>query len=297
MGIDSFFSGFISIVGRPNVGKSTLINTFVGKKVAAVSEKPNTTRNRILGIKNLNHAQLIFLDTPGINRAKGKLGKAMVNTAMGVLEGGDVTLVVVEADAPFGKRDRFVIQSLSKPAILVINKIDKIRKDEILSIIETSRQFEGRFSEVVPISAINADGTQGLIDTIVKYLPEGHKFFPDDMITDQPERFLASEFIREKIFNLTYKEIPYKTAVTIEEFNEIPQRGLIRILAVVRVERKNHRGIIIGKGGEMLKEIGTLARVDIERMLGTKVFLELWVKVTERWSERENLIKEFGYGS
>ncbi len=297
MGIDSFFSGFISIVGRPNVGKSTLINTFVGKKVAAVSEKPNTTRNRILGIKNLNHAQLIFLDTPGINRAKGKLGKAMVNTAMGVLEGGDVTLVVVEADAPFGKRDRFVIQSLSKPAILVINKIDKIRKDEILSIIETSRQFEGRFSEVVPISAINADGTQGLIDTIVKYLPEGHKFFPDNMITDQPERFLASEFIREKIFNLTYKEIPYKTAVTIEEFNEIPQRGLIRILAVVRVDRKNHRGIIIGKGGEMLKEIGTLARVDIERMLGTKVFLELWVKVTERWSERENLIKEFGYGS
>jgi len=292
----SFKSGFITVIGRPNVGKSTLVNTLVGEKIAAVSDKPNTTRNRILGIRTLPHAQLIFLDTPGIHKAKGPLGKAMVHTAISAVQEADVILIMIEVKDPFGKGDSFIIESLPKPSILVINKIDTIKKNEILHIIQSSRRFENKFSDIIPISAVNSDGTQELLDTIVKYLPEGPKFFPDDMITDQPERFIAAEFIREKIFSLTQQEIPYQTAVAIEEFQEIPEKNLINISAVIYVERQNHKGIIIGKKGAMLKEIGSLARADIERILGTKVFLELWVKVKDKWSHRENLIREFGYG-
>jgi GTP-binding protein Era len=292
----SLKSGFITVIGRPNVGKSTLINTLVGEKIAAVSDKPNTTRNRILGIRTLPHAQLIFLDTPGIHKAKGPLGKAMVHTAISAVQEADVILIMIEVKDPFGKGDSFIIESLPKPSILVINKIDTIKKNEILHIIQSSGRFENKFSDIIPISAVNSDGTQELLDTIVKYLPEGPKFFPDDMITDQPERFIAAEFIREKIFSLTQQEIPYQTAVAIEEFQEIPEKNLIKISAVIYVERQNHKGIIIGKKGAMLKEIGSLARADIERILGTKVFLELWVKVKDKWSHRENLIREFGYG-
>lgn len=294
---NTFRSGFISVIGRPNVGKSTLINAVVGQKISAVSEKPNTTRNRILGIRNLPDAQLVFLDTPGIHKARGKLGKAMVHTAMSAVQEADVLLMMIEVKEPFGKGDSFIIESLPKPAILVINKIDKIKKSELLTIIDESRRFEGKFSEVIPISALNADGIDDLLGTIVKYLPEGPRYFPEDMFTDQPERFLAAEFIREKIFQLTRQEIPYKTAVAIEEFKDIPEKKLVHISAVVYVERSNHKGIIIGKNGEMLKEIGKQAREDIERVLGSKVFLEIWVKVSERWTERENLIRDFGYGS
>jgi len=294
---NTFRSGFISVIGRPNVGKSTLINAVVGQKISAVSEKPNTTRNRILGIRNLPDAQLVFLDTPGIHKARGKLGKAMVHTAMSAVQEADVLLMMIEVKEPFGKGDSFIIESLPKPAILVINKIDKIKKSELLTIIDESRRFEGKFSEVIPISALNADGIDDLLGTIVKYLPKGPRYFPEDMFTDQPERFLAAEFIREKIFQLTRQEIPYKTAVAIEEFKDIPEKKLVHISAVVYVERSNHKGIIIGKNGEMLKEIGKQAREDIERVLGSKVFLEIWVKVSERWTERENLIRDFGYGS
>jgi len=294
---DNFRSGFISIIGRPNVGKSTLFNVMVGEKIAAVSQKPNTTRNRIAGVKNLPDAQLIFLDTPGIHKARGELGKAMVQTAVSAIGESDVILMMIEVDEPFGKGDRFIIESLPKPVILVINKVDTVRKDKILEIIAGSQKFEGKFLEVVPVSALNADGIDDLIETITKYLPHGPKYFPDDMITDQPERFLVAEFIREKIFNLTHEEIPYKTAVVIEEFQDVPEKKLVRISAVIYVERQNHKGIIIGEKGRMLKEIGTLARIDIERILGTKVFLELWVKVKERWTERASLIREFGYGS
>jgi len=178
----------------------------------------------------------------------------------------------------------------------VINKIDTIKKNEILPILQSSKEFEGKFKEIIPISAVNADGTRELLDTIVKYLPEGPRYFPEDMITDQPERFIAAEFIREKIFTLTQQEIPYQTAVVIEEFEEVPEKNLVNISAVIYVERINHKGILIGKKGAMLKEIGSLARADIERILGTKVYLELWVKVKERWSQRDNLIREFGYG-
>ena len=293
---NSFKSGFITVIGRPNVGKSTLTNALVGEKIAAVSDKPNTTRNRILGIRTLPDAQLVFLDTPGIHKARGKLGKAMVQTAMGAVQEADVVLMMVEVKEPFGRGDTAIIENLSKPAILVVNKIDTIKKNEILHILEASKEYEGKFTDIIPISAMTSDGTEHLLETIVKYLPEGPKYFPDDMFTDQPERFIVAEFIREKIFTLTQKEIPYQTAVVIEEFVEEPERNIINISAVIFVERMNHKGILIGKKGEMLKEIGTLARADIEKILGTKVYLELWVKVKEKWSERDNLISEFGYG-
>lgn len=292
-----FHSGFISVIGRPNVGKSTLVNSLVGEKVAAVSDKPNTTRNKILGIRTTASSQMIFLDTPGIHKARGKLGKALVQTAVAASEEADVILMMVEVDNPFGSGDRFIIERLPKPAILLINKIDKIKKKDILTILELSKEYEDKFTEIIPISAMNADGTLELIEAIEAHLPEGPKYFPDDMYTDQPERFLAAELIREKIFTLTHKEIPYSTAVVIEEFRDVPEKNLVSISAVVYVERKNHKGIIIGKNGEMLKEIGSQARADIEHILGTKVFLELWVKVSDKWTERDNLISEFGYGS
>jgi len=294
---EDFRSGFISIVGRPNVGKSTLLNVIVGEKIAAVSEKPNTTRNRVVGIKTLSDAQLIFLDTPGIHKARGELGKAMVQTAMNTIGEADIVLMMIEVDDPFGRGDRFIVDGLPKPALLVINKIDAVKKGRILEIIAESQKFEAKFLEVIPISALKADGIGDLINTIKKYLPEGPRYFPDDMITDQPERFLVAELIREKIFNLTREEIPYKTAVVVEEFQEVPEKNLVRISALIYVERSNHKGIIIGDQGKMLKQIGSLARVDVERILGTKVYLELWVKVKEGWTQRGDLIKEFGYGS
>ncbi|MER3446993.1 MAG: GTPase Era [Candidatus Dadabacteria bacterium] len=294
---NSFCSGFISIIGRPNVGKSTLLNAIVGEKIAAVSEKPNTTRNRIVGVKNLPDAQLIFLDTPGIHKAKGELGKVMVETAMSAIGEADVILMMIEVKEPFGRGDRFIIDSLTKPAILVINKIDTVRKSEILEIISESQKFEGKFIEVIPISALRADGINDLLSTIKNYLPEGPRYFPNDMITDRPERFLIAEIIREIIFNLTREEIPYKTAVIVEELQDVSEKNLVRVSAIIYVERDTHKRIIIGEGGEMLKQIGTLARIDIERILGAKVYLQLWVKVKERWTENTNLVREFGYGS
>lgn len=294
---DNFRSGFISIVGSPNVGKSTLINALVGRKISAVSEKPNTTRNRILAIKTLPDAQLIFLDTPGIHRARESLGKAMVRAAMSALGEADVIALMIDAKSPFNKQDLYVINNLPKPAILVLNKIDLIRKSIILHIINQSQQFKERFLEVLPISALQADGVDDLIQTILKYLPNGPKYFPDDMITDRPERFLISELIREKVFDLTHEEVPYKTAVLVEDIEDVPERNLLRISALIFVERLSHKGIIIGRNGQMLKQIGSLARAEIERIFGVRVYLNLWVKVKERWTEREDLIDEFGYAT
>ena len=292
-----FRSGFVSIVGRPNVGKSTLLNMFVGQKIAAVSDKPNTTRNRIVGIRTLSGAQLVFLDTPGIHKAKGKLCKSMVKIALGAIAEADVILILIEVKEPFGKGDLYIIDNLHKPAILVINKIDKISRAEILDIMSNSQQFGEKLLEVIPISATKGDGVVDLLNTIVRCLPVGPRYFPEDMLTDQPERFVAAELIREKIFNLTHKEIPYKTAVAIEEFKDVPKKNLVRISAVIYVERKSHKGILIGQAGQMLKQIGSLARIDIERILGAKVYLELWVKVREKWTQRGEHIREFGYGS
>ena len=273
-----------------------MLNALVGKKISAVSEKPNTTRNRIVGIKTLPCAQLIFLDTPGIHRAAhGSLGKAMVQAAMAALGEADVILLVVDVRSPFNRQDLYVIQNLPKPAILVLNKIDLMKKSMILNVISRSQQFESKFLEVLAISALQSDGIDDLIQTTVKYLPIGPKYFPDDMITDRSEAFLIAELIREKVFSLTHEEVPYKTAVLVEEIDEVPERNLVRVSALIYVERRNHRGIIIGNQGQMLKRIGSLARADIERIFGTKVYLKLWVKVREKWTERGDLIDEFGY--
>ena len=291
-----FKSGFISVIGRPNVGKSTIVNSIVGEKVSAVSNKPNTTRNRITGILTSHDSQLIFLDTPGIHRAKGKLQKAMVQTSMNSIAEADVLLVVIDAQRPFAQGDKFIIENLPKPSILAVNKIDLIKKEEILEIIKSATDYRNKFTDIIPISALRNDGTAELVEIILKNLPEGgNKYFPDDMYTDQPERFLVAEIIREKIFNQTRDEIPYKTAVMVEEFKENPKKGIIKIGATVFVERKNHKGIIIGKSGELLKSVGSQSRVEIERILGTKVFLEIWVKVKEKWTENESLIREIGY--
>lgn len=290
-----FKSGFIAVIGRPNVGKSTLVNSVVGEKVAAVSNKPNTTRNRIRGIYNSKNCQMIFLDTPGIEQARGKLQKSMVQASMNSIDEADVIVMVIDSTRPFARGDREILKNLTTPVVLVLNKIDKIIKHELLPIIEKAGEYGEKISEIIPVSAVKSDGIEELKSILEQKLPEGVRYFPDDIYTDQPEKFLVAEIIREKIFNLTKEEIPYKTAVMVEEFKENPDKGIIRIAAVIFVERKSHKGIVIGRQGEMLKTVGNQARVEAESILGTKVFLELWVKVKEKWTENESLIREIGY--
>jgi GTP-binding protein Era len=288
-----FKSGFISIVGRPNVGKSTLLNALLGEKIAIISDKPQTTRNRILGIVNPPGAQLVFMDTPGIHKPMHMMNEFMVKTALATYSEVDVILLLVEATEKPGGGDRFIIETLAQiktPVFLLINKIDLITKEALLPLIqEYSNLYD--FAEVIPVSALRND-LGGLIEAILKRLPQGPKYFPDDQLTDQPERFVVSELIREKIFELTKEEIPYSTAVVIEEMKEEPD--ITRITAVIYVERDSQKGILIGKGGAMLKKIGTLARQDAEKLLGTKIFLQLWVKVKKGWRENEGMLKNLG---
>ena len=290
-----FKSGFIAVIGRPNVGKSTLVTSVVGQQVAAVSNKPNTTRNRIKGIYNTKNCQMIFLDTPGIERARGKLQKSMVQASMISIDEADIIIMVVDATRPFTRGDRDIIENVTKPVVLVLNKIDKIIKHELLPVIERAKGFGEKISEIIPVSATKSDGLEELKSVIESRLPDGARYFPDDIYTDQPEKFLCAEIIREKICNLTKEEIPYKTAVMVEEFKENSEKGIIKIAAAVLVERKSHKGIVIGKQGEMLKTVGSQARVEIESILATKVYLVLWVKVKEKWTENESLIREIGY--
>ena len=288
-----FHSGFISIIGRPNVGKSTLLNALLGEKIAIISDKPQTTRNRILGIVNRPGAQLVFIDTPGIHKPMHKMNELMVQTALATYNEVDVILMLVEATEQPGGGDRYIIETLAQvktPVFLLINKIDLIKKEALFPLI---KQYSGlyHFAEIIPVTALRNDlGT--LIEEILKRMPAGPKYFPDDQLTDQPERFVVSEIVREKIFELTKEEIPYSTAVVVEEMKEEPD--LTRITAVIYVERDSQKGILIGKGGAMLKQIGTLARQDAEKLLGVKVFLQLWVKVKKGWREDERTLKHFG---
>jgi GTP-binding protein Era len=288
-----FRSGFISIVGRPNVGKSTLLNALLGEKIAIISDKPQTTRNRILGIVNPPGAQLVFMDTPGIHKPMHRMNEYMVKTALATYSEVDIILMLVEATEQPGAGDRYIIETLREvktPVFLLINKIDLVDKGKLLPLIQGYSALLP-FAEIMPVSALRND-LHGLIDNIVKRLPEGPKYFPEDQLTDQPERFVVSELVREKIFALTKEEIPYSTAVVIEEMKEEPE--LTRITAVIYVERDSQKGILIGKGGAMLKQIGTLARLDAEKLLGTKIFLQLWVKVKKGWREDENMLKNLG---
>jgi GTP-binding protein Era len=288
-----FRSGFISIVGRPNVGKSTLLNALLGEKIAIISDKPQTTRNRILGIVNERDAQMVFMDTPGIHKPMHRMNEVMVKTALATYNEVDVILMLAEATEKPGGGDRYIIETLKNvktPVYLLINKIDLVEKERLLPLMQEYSKLFG-FAEIIPVSALRND-LGGLIPSVLARLPEGPKYFPDDQLTDQPERFIVSELIREKIFELTKDEIPYSTAVAIEEMKEEPD--ITRIHAVIIVERDSQKGILIGKGGSMLKQIGTLARQDAEKLLGTKIFLKLYVKVKKGWREDDRMLKNFG---
>ena len=293
-----FKSGFIAIAGRPNVGKSTLLNRILGEKLAITSSKPQTTRNRITGIRNTDDGQMIFLDTPGIHRAKTPLNRYMVKAATSTFSEVDLVLLLVEADHGHDADDDLILESLREAAIpvfLVINKIDLVVKPALLPLIDRFRGLYD-FREIVPVSAETGDGVQRLLELIRGALPEGPKLFPDDMFTDNSERFIAAEIIREKILLLTHKEIPYATAVTIDSFKEDEEKNFIRITATITAEKDSQKGILIGKGGKMLKEIGTEARIEMEQFFSAKIFLELFVRVRKDWTKDAKWLKEFGYG-
>ncbi|MBW2056558.1 MAG: GTPase Era [Deltaproteobacteria bacterium] len=296
--MDSFKSGFISILGKPNVGKSTLLNRILGEKIAIISDKPQTTRTRVLGIKNLENAQLIFYDTPGIHRPLSRFHQSMVRAAFQAGRDADLLLLLTEAHRPRMEEDEGIVKRLRSchtPLFLIINKIDLVKKAELLPLIE---RYQGihRFEETIPISALNGEGVDRLVETIEKYLPQGPRYFPEDITTDQSERFLAAEMIREKIFQHTYQEVPYSVGVTVESFRDEPDKGILSISAVIVVEKASQRAILIGRGGGMLKRIGTEARQEMELFFGTRVFLQLWVKVIKGWSENPRLLGEMGYG-
>ncbi len=292
----TFTSGFVSIIGRPNVGKSTLLNSIIGEKIVITSDKPQTTRNRIQGIHNIPNGQIVFIDTPGIHAGRSRLNRSMVDTARSAISGVDLLLLVVEATTAADQE--FVTEVIGKvtsiPVVLVINKIDLLAdKSQVLKkIADWSALFP--FREIVPISAGRNDGVEHLVSVVSGYLPEGEAMFPDDILTDMSEKFIVGEMIREKVFRLTRDEVPYSTAVTVESFIE-RENGVIAISAAIMIEKDTQKGIIIGAKGEMLKKIGTQARHDIERLLATKVYLELFVKVVNNWSERPSKLRELGY--
>ena len=289
-------SAMITIAGRPNVGKSTLTNALVGEKIAIVSHKPQTTRNRICAILNRKDTQLVFIDTPGFHRPRTKLGDYMVNVVKESIVDVDAILLIVEPIANVGEQELALIEqckAAGAPTILVINKIDTVKKEELLAVIATYAAVH-EFDAVVPISARTGEGVEELLTEIDKYAIEGPQLFPEDMVSDQPERQLVAEIIREKMLRLLDREVPHGVAVGIERWNE-REDGLVEINAVIYCEKASHKGIIIGKRGAMLKEIGQQARADIERMLDAKVFLELWVKVKEGWRNNQYQMRNFGY--
>lgn len=292
---DNYKAGFAGIIGRPNVGKSTLMNRMIGQKIAITSSKPQTTRNRIQTVYTSDEGQIVFVDTPGIHKAKNKLGDYMVGTAYGSMNGVDVILWLVEPTTYVGTGEKSIIEKLKKanvPVILVINKTDTVKKAEILPVIDTYRQ-EYDFEQIIPVSAKKGEGIDELISTIMKYLPYGEPFYDEDTITDQPERQIVAELIREKVLRCMGEEIPHGVAVAIDSMKY--EGNLCNIDATIICERDSHKGMIIGKKGSKLKEIGSLARVDIEDLLQCKVFLQLWVKVKKDWRDSDFMLKNFGY--
>ena len=296
---NNFESGYVSVVGRPNVGKSTLLNAIIGEKISAISSKPQTTRQNITFIHTDDDSQIIFLDTPGIQRPKNKLGEFMLTESKESIDEADVITYIVDTSKKIGKAERSIIDILKEyqgklPIILLINKVDTIKKDELLEIISMYAD-EGIFNEIIPISAMKNDGVDIYIETLKKYLKPGPMYYPEDMITDKNERFIVAEIIREKGLRYLNEEVPHGLAISIEKFKKREDKNIYDIEANIYVERDSHKGILIGKGGSMLKRIGTEAREDAERLLDAKVNLQIWVKVEKNWRERDNLVKRFGY--
>lgn len=297
MNKQEFKSGFVALVGRPNVGKSTLLNNIVGQKIAIMSDKPQTTRNKIQGIYTSEKEQIVFIDTPGIHKPKHKLGDFMTKIAQQTFREVDLILFMIDAKEGYGRGDQFILERLEKvdtPIFLVVNKIDQVHPDELLPLIDLY-QKKFRFAEIVPISALQGNNMNTLMTQVSRYITEGPKYYPDDQITDHPERFIVSELIRERILHLTREEVPHSIAVVIEQMEKREDRDVVFIGAVIIVERPSQKGIIIGKQGKMLKDIGAQARQEMEALLGSKVFLDLWVKVQKDWRDKSSSLKDFGF--
>lgn len=295
--LEEFRSGFVTIIGRPNVGKSTLMNNILGEKIAIMSSKPQTTRNKIHGIYTTENAQVIFLDTPGVHKPKNKLGDFMVSAAMNTLGEVDLVLFLVDDSMKLGPGDKYLVEQLQKiktPVILVINKADLLGPEELRTIVENFKEYDF-FEDIIAISALENKNVDYLLDKISEYMEPGPMFYPSDMITDQPERAIVSEIIREKLLMYLDQEIPHGVAVEIESMKQRGNKDIVDIQATIVCERDSHKGIIIGKNGRKLKGIGKSSREEIERLLGSKVFLELWVKVRSNWRDNDTLLKNFGY--
>jgi len=293
----SFKSGFVALIGRPNVGKSTLFNHLLGQKIAIMSDKPQTTRNKIQGVYTTEDEQIIFIDTPGIHKPKHRLGEFMTQLAIQTLNEVDIVLFMVDVVAGYGRGEQFIIERLKSchsPVFLILNKIDQVYPDQLLPIIETYRQVFS-FAETIPISARKGNNVNTMLQEISHYLEEGPKYYPDDQVTDHPERFIISELIREKILHLTEEEVPHSIAVTIDAIERVKQNNRVDIHAAIIVERNSQKGIIIGKQGRMLKEIGSRARKDIEALLGSKIYLDLWVKVQKGWRDKAFYLRDYGF--
>lgn len=296
--LEKFVSGFCTIVGRPNVGKSTLLNAFLERKLAIISDKPQTTRNRILGVYNREGAQVIFLDTPGIHKPHHRLGEYMNKVAISTIPEVDVVLFLVDGSSPEpGDGDRFVAEQVArsrKPALLVVNKLDRVKRENWYSVMDAYKALGENWLDVVPISALENKNIDKLLDLIVAQMEEGPQFYPDDMVTDQPERFVVAEYIREKILQLTREEIPHSVGIVIDQM-EARENGLVYVAASILVERDSQKGILIGAKGSMLKKIGQMAREDIQELLGSKIYLELFVKVRDDWRNKSSILRELGY--
>lgn len=290
-----FRSGFAALVGRPNVGKSTLINRLVGRKVAIISDKPQTTRHKIHSVLTRDDAQVVFLDTPGIHKPRHRLGRHMVDLALGALKEVDAILFLCEAEEP-GSGDKYIIdqfREISTPVILVLNKIDLVPRKDILPLIETYRHLYP-FREIVPASALTGENVDGLTELVIGYLPDGPMYYPEGMVTDKPERFIMAEIIREKVLHLTSQEVPHSVTVEVEDVQEKPN-NLVAVRAVIYTERDSQKGILIGKNGGMLKEVGRRAREDMEALFGSRIYLDLWVKVKADWRNNEKYLRSFGF--